>query len=126
MSAAGLDFLIILACQFSLVLHIILQSSQCSQHKERTGSQSEDVDRYIGIRHDPESEDRSCRQNLSHGTDTGQSQGETKSHAKSVKQRRNRRIGVCIALRSSQNNTVHNDQRNVYTQCIIQRRQICL
>ena len=120
MSAAGLDLLVILASQLSLILDIVLQSGQCSQYEERTGSQSENIDRHIGIRHDPKSEDGSGRQDLTYCTDTSQCQRETKSHAKSIEQGRNGRMGIRIALCSSQNDTVYNDQRNIHTQSIVQ------
>ena len=65
-------------------------------------------------------EDLSCAQKFSHRADTGQRHGESESHADAVKQRRNHRIFVSIRFRTTEDNTVYHNQRNVNTERIIE------
>ena len=59
-------------------------------------------------------------------TDTGKTDGKSKSHTDAVKERRDDRIERSISFRSSKDDTVYYDQRDINTKTLIQRRYIRL
>ena len=73
-----------------------------------------------------EPENGAASQQLSHRADAGQSQGKAQSHADAVKQGGNGGIFGSIALRTPKDDTVYNDQWDVDSQRVIQRRNIGL
>ena len=72
------------------------------------------------------SEDFTCTDQFTNSSDNCKRQSKTKSHADSVKEGRKYLILGGIGFRSSKNDTVYNDQRDIQSQCIIQERNVGL
>ena len=78
------------------------------------------------LRNDLDPEEGTGSQKLPAHTDHRQRTGKSKSHPQSVKERYQRRVLAGIGLGTAQDDTVHNDQRDINSKRRIKRRHISL